>query len=540
MSERYMETAVKMGKASATGGFHLFIGKIISTIIYGIGSILVGMFIDPVDYGLYTIALVPVATFILFQDWGIGSSLTKYCANYRAEKREKELRSIIVSGLTFMATTGIVLTLLSLLTTNLVASIFGYPESAFLLTIVSFTILSNAILNCSLNVFVGFERMELITVTMIVAATVQGMLSPLLVYLGFGAVGAVVGFTVASVISSVASLALLYFSIFRRLPLGNMKKPKMFQTLKPLLVYGVPLSIAAIIGGITSQIILFVMASSTDIAMIASFGIATGFTIFLTFFTLPIKTVLFPAFSKLDPLRDRHILKTVFASSVKYSSLFMVPAIVAIMVLSTPLISTIYADKWVSAPFFLTILIMNELVVLLGTLSCSRLLTAIGETKLLMKLNLLSLCIGAPTAFLVIPPLGILGVVITTTVTGIPSLIIGLYWTWKHYEAKADLYNSAKIFLAAAITGVITYMFLTLANTASWILLIAGATVFLVVYILSISLVGAVNQMDIDNLRVMFSELGLISKLLRILLTLIEKTIKVKDKRSNVQDSQRP
>ena len=53
-----------------------------------IGSIIVGIYIDQGQYGLYTIALVPAATFLLFQDWGVGSALTKYCANYRAAKME--------------------------------------------------------------------------------------------------------------------------------------------------------------------------------------------------------------------------------------------------------------------------------------------------------------------------------------------------------------------------------------------------------------------------------------------------------------------
>ena len=537
VSEKSMNKAVKMGKDSATGSVHLFIGKIASSLMLGISSIIVGMFINQGEYGLYTIALVPATTFLLFQDWGVDSALTKYCANYRAEKREGELKNIIVSGLTFKVITGLVLTMLSLLTANFFATtIFNNPESGFLITLVSITIFFNTIYGTTLSIFVGFERMELNTVTMIVAATVQGLLSPLLVYLGFGALGAVVGFTTAMFATGVTAVVLLYFGIFRKLPKGTMIKMKTFQTLKPLLSYGIPLSIGAIIGGVLPQVIQFLMASSADIALIGNYRIALNFAIFLTFFSLPITTVLFPAFSKLDPTKDKQLLKTVFSSSVKYSSLFIVPTTLALMILSTPLINTIFGDKWLSAPFFLTLGVIAGLFVLLGSLSFSKLLIATGETKMMMKLNILVICIGVPIAFLLIPPLGILGVIIVGSISGVPSLFIGLYWTWKHYETKADFRYSARILLAATIAGISSYLFLNMFVAVAWIMLTVGALLYLVVYIVCISLVGAINQMDIDNFRVMFSGLGPISKLLQILLTLIEQPLKIKEKRSRIHN----
>jgi hypothetical protein len=60
-------------------------------------------------------------------------------------------------------------------------------------------------------------------------------------------------------------------------------------------------------------------------------------------------------------------------------------------------------------------------------------------------------------------------------------------------------------------------------------MLTTGVILFLFVYLISIPLVGAVNKMDIHNLRLMFSEIGPISKLIEIPLTLIEKILRVKE-----------
>jgi len=176
------------------------------------------------------------------------------------------------------------------------------------------------------------------------------------------------------------------------------------------------------------------------------------------------------------------------------------------------------------------------LFTILGTTSKNNLLTALGETKMLMKLNVLTLSIGVPLAFLVIPSFGIPGLIAVTITAGIPSMIIGLHWIWKRYGTKAELRNSAKIFLASALAATTTYLFLNIFTAAAWIMLTVGVTLFLLIYLLTAPLIGAINQTDIDNLRAMFSGLGIISKLLEIPLTLVEKPLQLRASNAKITE----
>jgi PST family polysaccharide transporter len=523
-----MDKALEMGKNSATGSFQLFIGKIVSTVILAVGTIILGIFILEGDYGLYAIALIPATTMLLFQDWGIGAAMTKYCAHYRVLNKEGELRKVIIAGLTFQVAAGLTLTVLSLLMANFMATtIFGKPESTFLITLASITILSTALLVASQSVFVGFERMGLSSLSMICYAIAQGVLSPLLVYLGYGALGAILGYSISVMAAGIIAVAMLYFAIFRKLAPQNTNKSEISQTLRTMLHYGIPLAIATILAGLLAQFYAFMMASFVDLASIGNYRIATNFAILLTFFTIPIATVLFPAFSKLNPQNEQQLLKTVFTSSVKYTALFLVPATMAIMVLAKPIIGTIYGDKWLYAPFFLALYVIGNLFAVFGNLSIGNLLAALGETKMLMKLNILTLFIGVPMAFLMIPQLGIPGVIIVALVAGIPSMFIGLHWAWKRYGTKTDFRASAKIFLSSATAAIATYLSLSVLNAANWVLLATGMALFLAIYLTVAPLIGAINQTDINNLRAMFSGLGIMSKLLEIPLTIVEKPLKL-------------
>ena len=135
--------------------------------------------------------------------------------------------------------------------------------------------------------------------------------------------------------------------------------------------------------------------------------------------------------------------------------------------------------------------------------------------------------IGLALAFLLIPTFGIMGVIVGTVVSRIPSLFLGLHWIWKHYNAKTDWASSIMVVAASGIAAVITHLFLAFFVTAVLFKLVAGGIVFVLAYIVVAPSIGAIVQDDITNLRVMLSGLGFISKLANIPLLIIEKVAKL-------------
>ena len=109
--------------------------------------------------------------------------------------------------------------------------------------------------------------------TIICSATLQGVLSPLLVYLGYGALGAVLGYTFSSLIAAVFAITLLYFAIFKKLPTNTSTKLDLSQVLKLLLRFGVPLAVATILTGMLIQFYSFMMASLVDVTPISNYQI---------------------------------------------------------------------------------------------------------------------------------------------------------------------------------------------------------------------------------------------------------------------------
>jgi O-antigen/teichoic acid export membrane protein len=519
-----MENALDLGKKSTTGSFKLFIGKILSTVILALGAIIVGLYIREGEYGLYAIALIPATIMLLFSDWGIGAAMTRFCSQYRASKRDSELRSIVIAGLRFEVISGVLLTVLSIFLANFIAlNIFGKAEASFLIVVNSITIISTGLLTGIQSVFVGFERMGLNSISMAIQAIVATTVSPVLVVMGYGALGAIVGFSLSFCVACIVSFLMLYFKILNKLD-KNAASTSWIKTIRPLLSFGVPLALGNILVGVLPQIYSLVMASTVDTTLIGNYRIAMNFAVLLTFFTFPIATVLFPTFSKVDNRKDPSLLKTLFMFSVKYSSLLLIPATVGIMVLADPLVGTLYGAKWQFASDFLSIMVIINLFSMFGSYSLNSFLNATGNTRLLMKLNIVTLCIGVPISLVAIPNFGIIGLIAASVVSGLPSVFIGLYWIWKHYGVKANLQCSGRILAASAISGTVAYLSITTINGADWLRLAVGAVLFLFTYLALIPVIGALNQSDINNLRAMSSNLGVVSRIIRITLSFMEKT----------------
>jgi stage V sporulation protein B len=518
-----------MGKASAAESFRLLIGIATSTIIVAVGSIILGRLLTTADYGLYGIVMIPASLIILFRDWGVSPAMTRYIANLRASNRNEEINDFIIAGLIFEVASGIALSLLSLFLAGFIAStVFRKPESGLYIAIVSSSIISGSLFAASSAGFIGFERMGLNSFTVICQAIVQVALGPTLVLLGYKVLGAVLGYILGLAAAGTIGLATFYLLLIRPLRRKRTRKSKITKTLRIMLNYGVPLSIGSILTGILAQFYLFIAVPLTSNATYGNYLVAVNFTVLLAFFTNPIQTVLFPAFAKLDPQHERELTRTVFASSIKYASILVLPAAMILMVLSGPIVGALYGEKYAYAPFFLTISVLTALYVLLGSLSVGNFLSGLGETRTLLKQNIITVMIGVPLSILLIPAFGITGLIITSVIDGLPAFLWALHWIWKHYGVRADLQSSAKILAASAIAALAAYVPTRFLNTADWIKLVIGVMVFLIVYVEGAPLIGAVSLADINGLRTMFSGMGIITKMLNIPLRAAERVAQIK------------
>ncbi len=520
-----MSKAADMAKVSAKGGFHLLLGLVASTLISSAGTIFIARLLGSDNYGLYAIVLTVPNLVSIFRDWGVNTAMTRYSAQFRAENRGDEIRSIVVSGLIFELVLGLVLTVLSVLLAGFLATdVFHRPVIAPLIQIASFSVLANGLMAATLSVFTGLERMELTSIVWVVQAVIKTASVVGLVILGFGTAGAAIGFTAGAVFAGAASLVIMGV-LYRKLPKPVSLRLEIKAYLGTMLSYGVPFSLAGIIGGFLMQfyMILLPMFYVTDNVMIGNYGVAQNFVVLITFFATPITTLLFPAFSKLDRVHDGETLRNVFQYSVRYAALFVVPVAALVMCLAGPAVSTLFGSTYESAPLFLALLAISYLYTAFGNLSAANLINSQGETKVYLYLTLLTASIGFPMGYLLIMNFGVLGLIATSLTAGVPSLVVNLRYIHQKYGVSVDWLSSAKILFSSALTAISTYLIVSEFAFASYVKLFLGVVVFVLILVPVLLVTRTVTVDDVDNLRGMTSGLGAIGGLFGSVLGLLRR-----------------
>ena len=524
-----MSKAADMAKVSVRGGFHVMWGLVVSTLVSAVGTIIIASLLGEDNYGLYAIALTAPNLIVLFRDWGVNFAIVRYTAQSKAKDRNAAIRSIFMSGLLFELAMGVVLSVVGFLLSGFLASsIVNRPTIAPLIQIASFIVLASALISTATAAFTGVERMHFNSIMLVSQSVIKTTLIVGLVLLGLGTFGAITGFTLATFMAGLIGI-LLMFTIYKRLPNPDGKKLEIGSNIRTMFRYGLPLSIAAIIAGFMGQfynIILYGYVS--DNAVIGNYAIAQNFVVLITFFALPINTMLFPAFSKLDHKREEETLQSVFQISVKYASLLVVPIAAMIMVLAPSAISTLFASRYAEAPLFLSLLAITYLYTALGNLSLGNLINGQGQTRFNLKVTVITALLGFPLGFFLISNLGVLGLILTTITISVPGIVISLAFVKRRYNVTLDWGSSAKILLSSGVAAILTYaVIMQLSVLPSLMQLIIGVALFALTYLIAAILTKTFSSADINNLRQMVTALGPLSTILNVLLSVIEKLMSI-------------
>jgi len=454
--------------------------------------------------------------------------MIRFTAKYRSEGRIDEIRSVYFTGILFEVCMGLALSLFSFLFADYLASLFSRPDIAPLIQIVSFSILAQGIVAAATAAFTGYERLELNSVMLVFQSIFKTAIIIALVIFGFGTAGATIGFTAGIFIAAAIGVALIGV-IYRQLPKPVSRKLEIKAYFSAMFAYCLPLSFATMITVLLPQFYAFLLPIhyATDNVPIGNYGVAVNFSVLVAFFIMPITTMMFPVFSKLDPEKDRDDLRNIFKFSVKYGSLLVVPVTALVMSLAEPAVETLFGVTYNTAALFLALFVIQYLYIAIGNGSLGSLLNGQGKTGFVLRMALVTGLIGFPLGYFFIMSFGVLGLIIATLVSVVPAMIMGLIYVRKTFGMTVDWGSSARILLSSAITGSLTFVVVSYLPFAAWLRLLLGVAVFVLLLVPSILLSHSITHLDIANLKVMVGGLGPLGELIKKILSLLERIMNI-------------
>ncbi len=328
------ENLTRIAGTAARGGFFLFVGNTVSTVILAVGAIIIARLLGPSGYGLYILTLLTPVLLAYVSDLGMNYALVRMSARFKSQGDQLAVSRTIRRGFLLKLSVSIVWFSVCYLGAGPISAIvLNRPELAPLLRLAAFLIIFQSISDAATNAFIGLDLMQYSVAIQITFSIFKSALIPALILLGFGLEGAIVGYVLGALIAGVSGAILLFTRHARS---GRQEGESQPVKLGILLGYGLPLYLAALITVFLTQYQNIVLTHFATNVEIGNFSAAWNFNSFLMILIYPITTAIFPMFSKMELVNDRVNLSRAFKLAVKYASLVMFPASVAVAVFSGP------------------------------------------------------------------------------------------------------------------------------------------------------------------------------------------------------------
>jgi O-antigen/teichoic acid export membrane protein len=491
-----------IAQKAARGGLFLFIGNTSSTIILAVGAIIVARLLGPFNYGLYTLAVAIPILLVALSDVGMSSALVRLPAKARSEGDLARANSLIKLGfLLKLAVSTFAFLICYAGSTVIATTVLKRPELAPFIQLAALMIVFQAIYDATNNAFIGQDLMQYSAATQIMQAILKGTLAPALVFIGWGITGAISGYLLALVAAGTTGASILFSRQARSLARTDTSKE-----LSALLGYGLPLYLASIFSVFLAQYQNIVLAHFANNVEIGNFAASWTFTTFMAILTYPVATAIFPMFSKMDPKNQKSDLVRGFVLAVKYTSLLMIPASVAVIVFSRDLVYLTFGRGYTLAPQYLALVSALYLLTPIGYMVLGSFLNGVADTGTVVKMSILTLAVYLPIGPALAWPWGPYGVLVAQILSNAASTIYGIRQTSMKYGALPDLRAGGRILIAALVAAVPAVALIQLHLTAVGVVnLVAGGLLYLLAYLTLAPVMGAVDKFDVTNLRTILS-----------------------------------
>jgi stage V sporulation protein B len=490
-----------IAEKAARGGVYLFIGNALSVFILALGAIIIARLLGPGNYGLYTLVLVAPALFTSLADAGMNYALVRFPAKLRSEGNTAASNQAIKLGFQLKLCLSVAAFLICYLGANPIATaLLNRPDSAPYLQLGGLLIIFQALFNAASNSFIGLDLMQYSAGTQILYSVLKSTLAPILIVLGFAIEGAIAGYIIGILIAGAFGTVILFARHVRQTSSTATRLQEPVQ-LGALINYSLPLYLASLLSVLITQYQNLVLARFVSDIQIGNFNAAWNFNSLLSILIYPISTAIFPMFSKIDPRKEARDLARGFLLAVKYASLMLIPASIAIMVFAPDLVLLTYGRGYTLAPEYLTILCAQYLLTTIGLNVIGNFLSGVAATRTVLKITGMTLAIYLPLGPALTWLGGPDGLLIAYILSFTASTLYGARKVSTDFKASPDLGASARIILASLIAATPSLALIELHPTGLGLVnLVAGGVLFLLTYLTMAPILGAVKPQDINNL----------------------------------------
>ncbi|MFH1774708.1 MAG: flippase [Methanobacteriota archaeon] len=455
------------------------------------------------SYGILSIGIIFLGLANTLSLLGLSTGVVRYVSYYRGKESPEGIKGAITSGLKISLFLSLLTSAAIFLTASWIStSVFNAPALVPVLRIFAIIVPFSALSLILLNVLIAFEKVKYyVSVKNILESIVLIVSTAVIIYLGYGILGAAIAYALAIVSTFLISLYLLekrVFPIFRT-------TVKSAGIGRELLYYSWPLTftglLSTIIGSADSIMIgYFLTVSDTGIYNAA---VPTASLLFLV--SGPMLTLFMPIIAESYGRGEIKELKAVYRRIAKWIFFINFPIVLLIAAFSKEILNILFGSAYAAGSSALIFLIIGYFIYSIFEPS-RNILLVIKKTKLLLLASIIATVLNIIFNYLLIPVYGITGGAIATCIAfSISGIIYGIF-TYQFMK----IHPVQTIYVRSIFAGILSLLVLNLLNKALTLYvlpkLIVLSLLFLTSYLLLLIVFKGLEEEDIEIIKIIIKK----------------------------------
>jgi O-antigen/teichoic acid export membrane protein len=454
-------------------------------------SILLVRFLGPENYGYYTIVVLYWGVASTVAGLGIGATIQYAISKYRAQSSNTKLLWAVKHYLLLVTLSSLVASLILFMLSGVIGSLYHSAEVSYLLKILALGLVFYSIAgNFTEPSFIGFQKMKNSFITGVLYDFLR-VVQLLVVYLGFGLIGAIKFYDIVYLVVSTVGLFLLYRAIHG---FPKAAKPEK-EDLSHIYGYRSFSYIIAVISLLYGTIIaLFLGVVAPNISAVSFYRVGLIMAGILAIPASAIGSAFFASITKFFEKKDFNVFYRMQRSLIKYSFLVTFPLVIASIISAPRLISYLYKSTFIGAEIPFIILLIPVLISsIFGPIT--QVLSATGKQKYMMYSAITGAVVGLLLTFILVPIFYAEGAAIAYLSVNLAMLIVNIFLVSKYIKIIIPYLDLLKAIVSVVLMAAFLYFMLKIVTRLAYLpLVLISALVF---YVIILYLIRAINNKEI-------------------------------------------
>jgi len=440
MPSNFIEPELEISEIShraVSGVIVLTLRKFALRAISYLGGIFLARLLAPEIFGIFAIISFVINFFAFFSDVGLGAALI--------QKKEELAKKDLAVTFTLQQ----ILVVAVVLVIYLSAPWFSLKYHLGTQGIWLIRIFSLSLFLTSLKTIPSILLERKLKFTRLIWPEVVEVVSFQILAVGLAWLGlGVWSFIIALLIRSLLGVIVLYFISPWRPSLAW--DPRIA---KKLVSFGLPFQLNGFIAAIKDAVMPVFVGAVSGAAAVGYLNWALTFSKLPILFMSDIFRVTFPTYSRIQ--HDTAMLKQAIEKTIRFTNLFLFPAVFLLAATAKPIITIIFTDKWLPAlPAFYIHLGGILVVGITNTFMDS--LWALGKTRIAVKLLIIFTIVNWLTSVPLVYRFGFTGAMIGSVIVLYVSLPLTWYYIRKIVKVEV-IRHIWPAFLASALAGLLAF-----------------------------------------------------------------------------------